>query len=148
MKKVFDPGAATELKGRFSKLRPDTARQWGKMTAAQMVAHCSNSLEQALGDEKPPRMFLGHIFGGIAKRDVFSDKPMKRNTPTSPTLAIRDDRNLDVERKRLDALIDRAGSGPQACTDHPHIFFGQLTPDEWGKLIYKHLDHHLQQFGV
>jgi hypothetical protein len=46
-------------------------------------------------------------------------------------------------------LIDRfAAAGPQGCTTHPHAFFGSLTPDEWAILMYKHLDHHLRQFGA
>ena len=46
-------------------------------------------------------------------------------------------------------LIDRfAAAGPKGCTTHPHSFFGPLTPDEWAILMYKHLDHHLRQFGV
>jgi len=49
----------------------------------------------------------------------------------------------------LCALIDRfAVGGPQCCTKHPHTFFGQMTPEEWATLMYKHLDHHLRQFGV
>lgn len=118
------------------------------MTPAQAVAHLSTSLEQALGDQKPKRMMLGYVFGGLAKKAVFSDGPMKRNTPTAPSLLIKDDRDLDRERERLNKLIDRAAGGPGSCTFHPHIFFGELSPDEWGKLMYKHLDHHLQQFGV
>jgi len=39
-------------------------------------------------------------------------------------------------------------AGPAGCTKHPHSFFGKLTPEEWAILSYKHLDHHLRQFGV
>jgi hypothetical protein len=49
----------------------------------------------------------------------------------------------------LRGLIDRfVASGPAGCTNHPHSFFGRLTPEEWAILMYKHLDHHLRQFGV
>jgi Protein of unknown function (DUF1569) len=43
------------------------------------------------------------------------------------------------------ALGDRR---PPGCTTHPHSFFGRMTADEWAILMYKHLDHHLRQFGA
>jgi LPS sulfotransferase NodH len=64
-------------------------------------------------------------------------------------LVVRDDRNLAQERDLLYALIDRfVAAGPDGCTGHPHSFFGRLTPQQWAQLMYKHLDHHLRQFGV
>ena len=60
-----------------------------------------------------------------------------------------DDKDFETERNRLSGLIDRfAAAGPAGCTSHPHAFFGPLTPDEWAVLMYKHLDHHLRQFGA
>ena len=74
---------------------------------------------------------------------------MGRNGPTAKSLVVADERNLEVERKRPCALIDRfATAGPKGCTTHPHTFFGPLTPEEWANLMYKHLDHHLRQFGA
>ena len=62
---------------------------------------------------------------------------------------IRDERNLAKERTRLYGMIDRfAAAGPKGCTTHPHTFFGPLTPEQWAILMYKHLNHHLRQFGV
>lgn len=64
-------------------------------------------------------------------------------------MRVEDDRDLDVERRRLLKLIDSfAAGGPSGCTRHPHSFFGPLTPQEWAVLMYKHLDHHLRQFGA
>ena len=120
------------------------------MSAAQAVAHCVGGLEQALGDRKPPRMFVGRVLGwAIKPLALGNDEPMKRNAPTVPELVVADDRDLDVERTRLLALLDRVvATGPSGCTTHPHSFFGRLAPDEWAVLMYKHLDHHLRQFGV
>jgi hypothetical protein len=74
---------------------------------------------------------------------------MRRNSPTSKELVIKDVRDFETERKRLSTLISRfAAVGPAGCTAHPHAFFGSLTPDEWAVLMYKHLDHHLRQFGA
>jgi hypothetical protein len=95
-------------------------------------------------------MFLGRIFGPMVKSKVLGDeKPMGRNAPTAKSLVVADERDFETERKRLCMLIDRfAEAGPTGCTTHPHTFFGHLTPEEWATLMYKHLDHHLRQFGV
>jgi len=120
------------------------------MNAAQAVAHCSAGLEWAVGDRIPPRMLLGRIMGRMVKPlALVNDKPMRRNSPTARDLVVQDEWDLGTEREWLCGLIERfAGARPAGCTTHPHSFFGRLTPQEWATLMYKHLDHHLRQFGV
>lgn len=120
------------------------------MTPAQAVAHCAGSLEMALGERKPPRMLVGRVLGwAIKPLALGNDAPMRPNSPTVPELVMKDDLDLERERPRLLALIDRfCAGGAAGCTTHPHSFFGRMTPDEWAVLMYKHLDHHLRQFGV
>ncbi|MDQ2833822.1 MAG: DUF1569 domain-containing protein [Acidobacteriota bacterium] len=150
MKNLFEAETVYEVKQRIGQLRPESAREWGKMNAAQAVAHCSGGMELALGDRRPPRMLIGRILGAVVKPKAFVEgEPMRRNSPTVPGLAVDDERDLGAERERLCGLIDRfAAAGPGGCTDHPHSFFGRLTPGEWSAWMYKHLDHHLRQFGV
>lgn len=150
MKSLFEPDTAAEVKARLLRLRPDSARLWGTMDAAQAVAHCSAGMEMALGDIRPRRLLVSWILGWIIKPLVLgNDAPMRRNSPTVPEIVVADERALDDERRRLSGLIDRfAAAGPAGCTTHPHSFFGRLTPREWGLLTYKHLDHHLRQFGA
>jgi hypothetical protein len=150
VKNLFDRTAASEIETRLERLRPDTAAQWGRMNVAQAMTHCRLGLEMAVGDLRPPRMLVGRLFGRLIKRLALGDeKPMRKNTPTVTGMQVADARELDVERQQLRAAIDRLVSvGRAGCTTHPHAFFGPLTPDEWGVLMYKHLDHHLRQFGV
>jgi Protein of unknown function (DUF1569) len=150
MKNLFEPATVKEVKQRMAQLRPDSEHLWGKMNVAQAVAHCAASLEWAVGDKRPPRMFVGRILGVVVKPLVFrDDAPMRPNSPTTKDLIVQDDRNLEKEQLRLRGLVERfALAGPKGCTTHPHSFFGRLTPDEWAVLMYKHLDHHLRQFGV
>ena len=150
MKNLFEAASVEEVKRRVAQLRPDSERLWGKMNAAQSVAHCSAGLEWALGDKTPPRAFVGRIIGWIVKPLVLrNDEPMRRNSPTIKDLLVRDERDLRTEQVRLLLLIDRfAVAGPAGCTEHPHSFFGRLAPEQWAILMYKHLDHHLRQFGV
>jgi hypothetical protein len=150
MKNLFQPDTAVEVKQRIASLTSASPRLWGKMSAAQAVAHCSLSVKWALGEIEPPRMFVGRLIGGVIKPLVLGDdKPMRRNSPTAPTLLILDERDLEFEKENLSSLIDRfVVAGSQAFTTRPHSFFGKLTPDEWAILTYKHLDHHLRQFGA
>ena len=147
MKNLFDQALVKDVKVRLMRLRPETTHLWGKMNPGQAVAHCAAAFEMANGDRRLRRLLQGRIFGWIVKRLALgNDDPMRRNTPTN--LAITDERDLGVERERLLTLIDRfAAQGPAGCTTHPHSFFGRLTPMEWSVLMYKHLDHHLRQFG-
>ena len=104
----------------------------------------------AAGEIRPPRALVGRIIGRVIKPMALrDDEPMRRNSPTAKELVIADARDLESERNRLYESIDRfAAAGPAGCTTHPHAFFGPLTPEEWATLMYKHLDHHLRQFGV
>jgi hypothetical protein len=149
MKSLFDPACVRDIKARLARLKLDSPRQWGKMNAPQAVAHCAAGVEMALGDRRPPRLIIGGIVGHFIKPMVFrDDEPMRRNSPTVKDLVVQDERDLAFERDRLCGLMDRfAESGRASCTSHPHAFFGPLTPDEWAILMYKHLDHHLRQFG-
>ncbi len=150
MKNLYDAARVAEVKTRLSQLQAESPRLWGKMNAPQAVAHCSIAMEWALGDSHPPRLFIGRIVGHFIKPLVMrDDEPMRRNSPTSPDLVIADLRDLIKERERLCGQIDRfAAGGPSACSSSPHPFFGRLTPQEWAILMYKHLDHHLRQFGA
>ena len=103
----------------------------------------------AAGLNNPPRNFLGRIVGKMAKKSVLGEKPIPRNMPTEKSLIIDGDRDFAVEQQRLVNWVDRfAAGGPEEITTHPHCFFGHMTPLEWAIMGYKHLDHHLRQFGA
>ncbi|MEP7380852.1 MAG: DUF1569 domain-containing protein [Gemmatimonadota bacterium] len=150
MKNLHDPVRVTEIEARLLSLPSDAPRQWGKMTLPQAMAHMSIGFESALGDVLIKRVFIGRLIGGFVKRMVFADDaPMRRDSPTAPEFIVTNAPDLERERARLLGLLHRfADGGPAACTTHPHGFFGPLTPDEWAILMYKHMDHHLRQFGA
>jgi hypothetical protein len=151
VKNLFDATVANEVKTRLGLLGPESERRWGKMTAAQMLAHCSVSLQWAVGEVVPEKGPLPtRLIGRLIKPMVLgNDEPMRKNSPTAKSLIVADERDLGRERERLSGLIDRfAAGGAAGCTGNPHSFFGKMTPEEWAILTYKHLDHHLRQFGV
>ena len=149
MKNLFEVTTLNEMKNRLTQLSAESNRQWGKMNAAQMLAHCSEWMELASGHTSPPRSWIGYIFGRQAKRSVLSGRPVRRNMPTDKSLVVNGERDFASERQRLELDMDRfTAGGPRQCTKHPHSFFGPMTPEEWARLAYKHLDHHFRQFGV
>ena len=150
MKNMFEAVYVEDIKDRLQQLQPDSKPLWGTMNAAQAVAHCSLGVEMATGDLRPPRVMIGRILGPMIKSKALGDdEPIRKNSPTAKALVVQDYRDLAAERERLTQLIDQFfAAGPQGCTNHPHAFFGTLSPEQWAILMYKHLDHHLRQFSV
>ncbi len=149
MKSLFEHSSTTEIRNRIERLQPDSEKQWGKMNAAQMLAHCSAWMEMAAGLNSPPRSFVGRIFGKMAKKSVLGEEPIRLNMPSEKSLIMQDERNFAAERQRLLDWVDRFSTGgPEQCTTHPHCFFGSMSPNEWAIMGYKHLDHHLRQFNA
>lgn len=149
MKNLLENEAADEVVARIEKLQPAVQRQWGKMDVAQMMAHCSAALDMASGKVILPRIFIGRLIGPLVKPIYTSEKPFSKNNPTAPTLVVSDQRDFQREQEQLKLRVLEFQQGGEAnCTRHPHPFFGSLTPYEWGRGMYKHLDHHLRQFGA
>lgn len=135
------------------RLRPNSERQWGQLTLAHALAHCTSCFQMAMGIVSPKRAsFPGNVIGRLIKPLVLNDdKPFRRNSPSAPELFAADPAQCDFERERaqLIAAIDSfATRGAACCSQHPHPFFGPLNPQQWAILMYKHLDHHLRQFGA
>jgi hypothetical protein len=152
MKDLFDRTLADDIKQRIMLLHPESQRRWGNMTLAQTLAHCTSGVQMATGVINAKRAsFPANVIGLVIKPLVFGDdKPMRRNSP-SPELFSLDPTQCDFERERtqLIATIDSfANKGATCCSLHPHPFFGPLKPQQWAILMYKHVDHHLRQFGV
>lgn len=151
MKNLFDPSVAGEVKARLAQLGPQTGRLWGTMNVAQMLAHCAVGMQWAVGEVVPDKLPLpARLLGRLIKPMVFrDDAPMRKNSPTARSLIVAGQPDFAAERDRLSRLIyNFASGGVPGCTTHPHSFFGKLTPQQWAILTYKHLDHHLRQFGV
>jgi hypothetical protein len=149
MNNLFDQSDVSDILGRIEKLRPDSPRQWGKMNPAQMLAHCSISLETAMGQHVIKRPFIGKLIGSFFRPVALGKKPFGKNSPTDKSYIFTDPRNFDEERSKTTGMIKKFfEGGPSGCTNYPHPFFGKFTPEQWAVFQWKHLDHHLRQFGV
>jgi uncharacterized protein DUF1569 len=149
MKNLFEQETVDDVVSRIDELQPTSQRRWGKMDVAQMMAHCSITMDIASGRLNLPRMFLGRLIAPFFKSIYTNEKPFKKNGPTGKALVVADYRDFAREQEQLKVKVRQFYEGGEPrCTRHPHPFFGSLTPQAWSRGMYKHLDHHLRQFGV
>jgi hypothetical protein len=145
---LFESSAAQEVLSRLNNITATTPANWGKMNAAQMMAHCQAPFRVYFGEMKMKRALMGYLFGRMAKKRLFGPKPWSRNMPTAPEFKIRDEREFAIEKQKLVDYIRRFSNEGYTITSTLHPFFGKLSSQEWATLSYRHLDHHLKQFGV
>jgi len=149
MKTLYQEAAVDELISRIDTLQPTSPRLWGKMDVAQMMAHCSAALDMASGRVNPPRILIGRLIGPLVTAIYTNEKPLSKNSPTDKQLVVSDARDFAREREQLKSKLRQFHQGgEERCTRHPHPFFGPLSPQDWSRGMYKHVDHHLRQFGA
>jgi hypothetical protein len=145
-KTLLDPAVERELQGRLRSLAADKQGRWGRMTAGQMLRHVASALRMATGDlAVPPRRTPLRLFP--IKQLIVFVLPFPHGAPTAPSLVVKDAVDFDQERQTVaDLLASFASRNLATWPDHPA--FGPLNRDQWGVLAWKHVDHHLRQFGV
>jgi hypothetical protein len=148
MHNLFEPAAAAEIIGRIEKLQPASEAQWGKMSVSQMLAHCQAPLETYFTETKTKRTLPGILFGKMVFKQLIGNKPWKKNLPTAKNFKIKDFRNFEEEKNKLIRAINRFSAEGYTITSFTHPFFGKLSSQEYALFNYRHLDHHLHQFGV
>ena len=143
---LFKPEVKASIISRINKLNASSPSQWGKMNVSQMMAHCQAQMRVALGDEKLKHSLLGKLIGGWAKKKLVDENQFSKNLPTAPSFIVRHHADFEIEKNNLIGIITRFQV--ESITKEPHPFFGKLTMEEWSKATWKHLDHHLRQFGA
>lgn len=147
MNTMWDNNARAELLQRLTALAPNSPRQWGKFTCGQMLAHVTDGIRMALGELHVAPKITPFKFWPM-KQLIIYKLPFPKGAPTAPELLARRPESIESEKAALASAINRLADRAQqpAWPDHPA--FGSLTGQDWGALIYKHLDHHFRQFGV
>ncbi|MEO5859132.1 MAG: DUF1569 domain-containing protein [Pyrinomonadaceae bacterium] len=149
MKTIFENAVHEELLNRLNKLEPNSERQWGKMSPSQMMEHTARGLEMATGRKPMKQMFVGKLLSWIFRKEFLGEKPFQPDRPTGSALIVRDDPDFEPTRARLSERITELHNRGESATEGTvHGFFGPLTGKQWGETQYKHVDHHLRQFGV
>jgi len=149
MPTVHTAEGVQEYINRIDKLTPQSQPLWGKMNVAQMLCHLQGPLEVPLGRHELPKSFMMKIIGPMIRKKILADGPLSKNSPTASTLKITDDRDFEKEKQKLvAALKDYAKAAQDGKLPGAHPYWGKLSTQEWDKMQWKHLDHHLGQFGV
>ena len=149
MKSLFNSDVFKDTVGRIEALQASASRQWGKMTPSQMLEHVTRALETACGKGPQTQAWLGKLIGWAVKKSFVGEKPFSKNSPTSPEFIVHDEPGFDATKQRLLGVMREFQSlGERGCDGHVHGFFGTMSGAEWSVMQYKHLDHHLRQFGA
>ena len=150
MKTIYDKTTRDELISRINSLNENSNRLWGKMTVRQMIRHCLMNDEMNMGKMNLKQVFIGRLFGKMALKSFLRDeKPIKKNMGTLPELKITEDVKEDLQ-----TLKEQWVASLQKYTDlennheYIHSFFGKINKEQVGLMAYKHISHHLRQFGV
>ncbi len=138
-----------EFAARLENLRADSKAIWGKMTVNQMLAHCQQPLKVALGELKLKRGLMGFLFGKLAKKNLSKPEDFGQSMPTDPNFIIKNQPDFETENAAFLKIMARfAEVDKEKIAEIAHPFFGKMNAEEWQILQWKHVDHHLRQFGV
>jgi len=146
MRSILNPTDRDNVLARLEQLRPDSKKQWGKMSIEQMLHHCNLGVKQALG-ELPFEPKVTFMTRTLMKFFVFRMK-WPKSSPTHPSLDVLANSSatadFKTEQAALKANLLKFLENPDSA-DHP--FFGNMSKEDWARLTWKHLDHHFRQFG-
>lgn len=151
IKDIFNKEVSEEVIERIQSLTPEIKPKWGKMNVSQMLAHLSVMYEMVYTSEKfpKPNPLMKFILKLLAKNQVVGPKPYPKNGKTAPAFIISNERDFETEKIKLIHFIRKTQEfGALEFNGKPSLSFGPLTDKEWNTLFYKHIDHHLTQFGV
>ncbi len=147
---IYDASTTQLLHARIDQLTENTPGHWGKMTVGQMLSHCAVPYQQILGENtQQPPWFMRAILTLFLKKSMINEVPYKQNLPTAPSFIRTETYDVAKEKESLKKYIQTIQEmGAEKLAVTPSLSLGKLNSVEWNNLLYKHIDHHLTQFGV
>lgn len=151
MASIFTPARHAELVQRLDRLTPDHTRRWGRMSPHQAICHLSDSFKAILGD-RPLRSRKPDLTRFLLRIYAFTlPLPWPKGAPTSAAVDAEQggtpptdfDKDVEELKELLRRFVATDGRGLA-----PHYAWGGLTRGEWGRYGFRHVDHHLSQFGA
>ena len=88
------------------------------------------------------------MLNSFFKKSLYNDKLWRKNLPTARFLKTTEQKDFNIEKNQLISLLEELNTHSNKTEWEPHPAFGYFTAQQWGQMQYKHLDHHLRQFGV
>lgn len=147
---IFDKKISDVIISRINGLTPSAKPLWGKMSVAQMLAHCNVSYEMIYETIHPkPGAFMKFILKTLVKSKVTGESPYPHNSKTASQFIMKDIKDFEKEKQRLtDYIVKTQQLGAAYFDGKESHSFGKLSDTEWNNMLYKHLNHHLSQFGA
>lgn len=146
MQTIFEKTNYEQIISRLQQINATTRPLWGKMDASQMMHHLNLTLEAPLGKyaTKGKPVFIMRLFRNV----LYNDKPFGKGSPTPKDFKVTGSYNFEEEKQKTLKNVREIFNKGESSVFKQHVFFGKLSTEQWGKHFYKHLDHHLRQFGV
>jgi hypothetical protein len=147
---IFTAEVSNTITQRINSLSATQQALWGTMSVGQMLAHCNVTYEMVFETKHPkPNFFIQLMLKMFVKSKVVSEAPYGQNGQTAPQFIIKETKDFNIEKERLIQYIQKVQQlGEQHFDGKESLSFGTLNKTEWNNMFYKHLDHHLRQFGV
>jgi hypothetical protein len=131
---------------------PESPRRWGRMSAHQMLCHLTDVFRSSMGERRVKSTLP--IVAQVPVRWVAIWLPLRwpRGFPAPPEwdqmIAGTPPSNFEQDRSELLRIFARFTEQPRTFAWSEHAIFGHLSDREWQRLGYRHMDHHLRQFGA
>ncbi len=148
---VASPADLATLQARLAALRPDSPRRWGTMKVDEMLCHLADSFRATLGERAASSVKTSALQARLMKLIALrTPLPWPKGLPTrpevNPHVAGTRPEAFAADRATVEALLVRFAD--PATRHHVHPIFGAMSREEWLIWAYRHVDHHLRQFGA
>ena len=147
MSSIFNKADNDLLIARINNLTPESQALWGKMSVDQMLKHTEAAVAVAFAEKELKVNFLMRLLGKILKKKVFNND-FQKNSPTAAEFVFTSTYDFEKAKAALIDKFSRFAAGEESITLTEHPFWGKMTSEDWNTLMWKHMDHHLRQFGV
>lgn len=149
MKSLWNAADAAEIRNRIQKLSPDSTRKWGTMTVSQMERHMVIAYQAATGEMTLQADSLQKLASiGFMRKLIIEVMPWPKSLPTAKDFIVSSDPDFKESHAAFSKVFEEFVCKNSSSTFGSHPLFGKMPYQQWGKLMYKHTDHHLKQFGV
>jgi hypothetical protein len=147
---LYNKDVVDVIVNRINNLTANSVPQWGKMNVAQMLAHNNVTYEISNDDAHPkPNFLMRFLLKSLLKNKIVNEVPYKQNERTAPVFMVSNNQDFNKQKDRLiNYLYQTQELGNAHFEGKENPSFGKLTATEWNNMFYKHLNHHLTQFGV
>ena len=137
---------------RLRAISPASKRQWGKMTAAEMICHMNDALRITMSDTPAKPVSNWFTRSGFKWLGLWMPFHWPHGVKTVPECEAgkggTPPAELESDLSALRGHLERFARQPRDFEFQPHPIFGQMSEREWMRWGWLHMDHHLRQFGA